>query len=267
MFTSKNAAWLIASAFVILAPWLQSAQAETARKPGTTFKDCPDCPEMVVIPAGSFEMGSNNGSKNEQPVHRVIIKKPFAMGKTEVTQKQWQAIMGDNPSGFKDCGDKCPVERVSWNDAQEFIDRLNTKTGKQYRLPSEAEWEYACRAGGNNEYCGSDNLAGIGWYGAYAKPEGNSGKTSHVVGGKKANAFGLYDMTGNVYEWVEDSYHENYINAPTDGSAWDGDGKERVLRGSSWNGRPAEERATSRERSLPIYQDDDDGFRVVRDLP
>ncbi len=266
MSTRKSAVWLIASA-IVLAPWLPCAQAETEIKPGAMFKDCPECPEMVVIPPGSFDMGSDNGNANERPVHHVNIGKKFAMGKTEVTQRQWEAIMGSNPSGFKNCSDKCPVERVSWEDAQEFIQKLNAKTGKQYRLPTEAEWEYACRAGGNNEYCGSDNLASVAWYGAYAIPEGNSGKTTHSVAQKKANAFGLYDMTGNVYEWVEDSYHENYNDAPTDGSEWQGNGKERVLRGSSWNGRPSEERATGREKSLPIYTDDDDGFRLVRELP
>src|SRR5208283_145707 len=112
---------------------------------GTTFRDCPDCPEMVVIPAGSFDMGSSKG--NEQPVHRVTITKAFLMGKTEVTQGQWRAIMNNNPSSFNNCGDNCPVEIVSWDEVQEFIEKLNAKTGKQYRLPSEAEWEYACRAG------------------------------------------------------------------------------------------------------------------------
>jgi len=121
-----------------------------------TFRDCPDCPEMVIIPAGSFDMGSNNGEVNEKPVHRVTIAKPFAMGMTEVTQGQWKAVMGNNPSSFSNCGDTCPVEQVSWNDVQGFLQKLNAKTGKQYRLPSEAEWEYACRAEGKQEYCGSD---------------------------------------------------------------------------------------------------------------
>ena len=117
------------------------------RPPGTTFKDCPDCPEMVVIPAGSFEMGGTGSY--EQPVHRVTLRS-FSMGKTEVTQGQWRAVMGSNPSKFSNCGDTCPVEQVSWEDAKEFVSRLNAKTGKTYRLPSEAEWEYACRAGGRN---------------------------------------------------------------------------------------------------------------------
>jgi formylglycine-generating enzyme required for sulfatase activity len=117
-------------------------------------------------------------------------------------------------------------------------------------LPSEAEWEYACRADGKNEYCGGDNLASVAWYGAYAKPVGNSAETTNRVAGKQANAFGLFDMSGNVWEWVEDSYYESYAGAPTDGSAWPGDGAKRVLRGGSWSnypqrarGHPHQERA------------------------
>lgn len=244
-----------------------SASAEAELKPGTVFKDCPACPEMVVIPPGSFDRGSENGDVDEIPIQRVTIGKAFAIGKTEVTQGQWKAIMGNNPSGFKNCGDNCPVEKVSWEDAQVFIQRLNTKTGKQYRLPSEAEWEYACNGGEKHQYCGSDNLDSVAWYGAYTNPKGNSINSTHPVATKKANAFGLYDMSGNVYEWVEDSYHPNYINSPTDGSAWAGNGRERVLRGSSWSGSPQDERAAGRERSLPVYRDDDDGFRLARNLP
>ncbi len=130
---------------------------------GKTFKDCPTCGEMVEIPAGSFDMGSNNGESDEKPVHRVTFSKPFAIGKTEVTQEQWYAVMGSDPSYFNGCGDTCPVEQVSWNDAQTFIKKLNAKTGKQYRLPTEAEWEYACRAGSQLEYCGSDNADNVSW--------------------------------------------------------------------------------------------------------
>ncbi len=145
----------------------ESGDAGTAA--GKIFKDCADCPEMVVIPAGSFDMGSNN-DPSEKPVHRVTIGRAFAMGKTEVTQGQWKALMGNNPSKYSDCGDNCPVEQVSWDDARAFIEKLNAKTGKQYRLPTEAEWEYACRAGGQHEYCGGDNPDSVGWYGALAKP-------------------------------------------------------------------------------------------------
>jgi formylglycine-generating enzyme required for sulfatase activity len=118
----------------------------------TSSQDCNDCPEMIVIPAGSFEMGEAGHT------HHVTIAKPFAIGKYEVTQAQWQAVMGKNPSYFRQCGGNCPVEQVSWDDIKQFIRKLNQKTGKKYRLPSESEWEYACRAGGRNEYCGSDEI-------------------------------------------------------------------------------------------------------------
>jgi formylglycine-generating enzyme required for sulfatase activity len=128
--------------------------------PSQVIKDCADCPEMVVIPAGSFEMGSNE-SANEQPVHRVNVP-GFLLGKTEVTQGQWKAVMGNNPSRFSQCGEDCPVEQVNWNEAQEFARRLSQKTGNQYRLPSEAEWEYAARAGSNTKWSFGDNVSQLG---------------------------------------------------------------------------------------------------------
>ena len=238
--------------------------ASASMAAGNIFKDCADCQEMVVIPPGSFEMGSNNGEDNEKPVHRVTIGKAFALGKTEVTQGQWKALMGDNPSKYINCGDNCPIEMVNWDDAQAFIRKLNEKTGKQYRLPSETEWEYACRAGGTHAYCGSDNMDSIGWYGGLAKPAGNSGKATNPVAGKQPNAFGLYDMSGNVWEWVEDSYHENYNGAPTDGSTWQGDEALRVPRGGSWSYL---QRAAKRGGSQPKYRFGTIGFRLARTLP
>lgn len=226
-----------------------------------SFRDCADCPEMLAIPPGSFEMGSNNGSTDEKPVHRVNISRAFALGKTEVTQAQWRTIMGNNPSNFKNCSDNCPVERVSWDDAQIFIQKLNAKTGKQYRLPSEAEWEYACRAGGKNEYCGSNDLASVAWH------KDNSGGQTHTVAGKQANAFGLFDMSGNVYEWVEDSYQDSYAGAPNDGGAWLGDGAKRVLRGGSWSVIPQPARAAYRFRNEPDFRGITVGFRLARMLP
>lgn len=268
---SKLRFFLVALTFVSL-----QAYAKDDRKPvekekggagmvaGETFKDCADCPEMVVIPAGSFDMGSNGGDDNEKPVHRVTIAGNFALGKTEVTQGQWQQIMGNNPSRYSKCGDNCPVEMVSWEDAQEFIQRLSEKTGRQYRLPSEAEWEYACRAGGAHLYCGGDNPDSVSWYGGMATPAGNSGKTTNPVATRQPNAFGLYDMSGNVWEWVEDSYHENYDGAPTDGSAWQGDGALRVPRGGSWSYL---QRAAKRGGSEPTYRFGTIGFRLARTLP
>ena len=249
--------------------------AKDARKPaakgnesvgmaaGKIFRDCDDCPEMVVIPPGSFDMGSEN-EPNEKPVHRVTIGYAFAMGKTEVTQGQWKSIMGDNPSKYINCGDNCPIETVSWDDVQMFIQKLNEKTGKQYRLPSEAEWEYACRAGARQEFCGGDNMDSIGWYGGLAKPAGNSGKAPNPAATKQPNAFGLYDMSGNVWEWTEDSYHENYNGAPTDGSAWQGDDTLRVPRGGSWSYL---QRAAKRGGSEPKFRFGTIGFRLAKTLP
>ena len=182
--------------------------------PGRVVKDCPDCPAMVVIPEGSFQMGERDG----QPGHAVRIERPFAMAKTEVTQGQWRAVMGANPSKHAACDD-CPVEAINWNDAQAYVEKLSSMTGKIYRLPSEAEWEYACRAGGRQEYCGSDDAGSAAWHGALVGG-GNSGGETHPVAQKRANAFGMHDMSGNVAEWVEDCYHDNFNGAPVDGSAW-----------------------------------------------
>jgi formylglycine-generating enzyme required for sulfatase activity len=214
--------------------------------------------EFMLIPAGSFMMGSTNGADNEKPVHQVTISQAFYMGKYEVTQGQWQSVMGNNPSHFKDCGGNCPVEEVSWDDAQNFINKLNeSNDGFRYRLPTEAEWEYACRAGTTGDYAG--NLSEMAWYSE------NSGSKTHAVGGKQPNAWGLADMHGNVWEWCQDGYHETYYGAPTDGSAWlsGGEQKGRVLRGGSWVSNATYLRSAFRGRTVPVFRDDDHGFRVV----
>lgn len=234
---------------------------------GNVFKDCLDCPEMVIIPAGSFDMGSNNHTKHEKPVHRVTISKPFAIGKTEVTRRQWKAVMGSNHKSVIDCRDTCPVEAITWQDTQEFILKLNAKTGQQYRLPSEAEWEYACRAGEQSKYCGSDNLSSVAWY---------KGNRPHPVGQKKANAFGLYDMSGNLWEWAQDKGHYDYNGAPTDGSVWVESETEtggHVLRGGCWGfGDLAASLLDAVVRdSYNIETDNEDsfyhGFRLAKTLP
>ena len=156
--------------------------------------------EFVRIPAGEFLMGSTSGDNDEEPVTRVRISRAFELGKHEVTQAEWEAVMGSNPSAFDECGGDCPVEKVSWDEVQEFIGRLNALEGEaRYRLPTEAEWEYAARAGTTaDRYAG--NLDAIAWYGE------NSGARPHPVGRKAPNAFGLHDMLGNVWEWVQDWY-------------------------------------------------------------
>lgn len=224
----------------------------------TTFRDCARCPEMVVIPAGSFNMGA------PPDTHPVTLRHAFALGRFEVTQAEWMAIMGRNPSHFK--GADRPVEQVSWNDVQAFIHRLNRRTGKRYRLPSEAEWEYACRAGHEDDYCGGNDVDRLAWYGALGEGGGNSGNASHPVGLKAPNAFGLHDMSGNVWEWVADAWHPGYAGAPKDGGAWDGDGARRVIRGGSWLDYPLLAQASFRIWAGAAKRSSDLGFRVARDL-
>ncbi len=235
---------------------------EAGKAPPKQALACADCPEMVPLPAGEFMMGAApseaGAGKDEQPRHLVKIK-AFSIGKYEVTQGQWKAVMGSNPSYFKQCGDNCPVEIVSWNDVQTFIKTLNQKTGGHYRLPSEAEWEYACRAGQDTLYCGGNDLDAVAWH------DGNSGNQTHPVGGKQANAFGLYDMSGNVWEWVQDCYHGSYQGAPGDGSAWGG-GAEcayRVLRGGSFGTYQFSVRCAYRYSNEPDVRGSYSGFRIV----
>ncbi len=203
-------------------------------------------------------MGSPSGDNAEKPVHEVCLK-GFKMGKYEVTQSQWRALMGSNPSRFSSCGDDCPVEQVSWNDIQPFLQALKRKTGLNFRLPSEAEWEYACRGGKANEnYCGGNEAGRVGWY------NGNSGSKTHRVGGKAANGFGLYDMSGNVWEWTQDCWNGNYNDAPRYGSAWhSGDCSRRVLRGGSWNYDDDGMRAASRDWYTADYRYIHSGFRLL----
>lgn len=231
---------------------------------GKTFKDCPDCPEMVELPAGTFTMGSNDSEPEEKPAHQVTLGHKFAIGKTEVTQQQWKLIMGNNPSYFEECGDTCPVEQVSWDDVQQFLKKLNEKTGKQYRLPTEAEWEYACHAGKEEEYCGGDKDDKVAW--TSTTNDSFLFNSPHAVATKGPNAFGLYDMSGNVWEWVQDTWHDNYTGAPADGSAWLG-GKMRVLRGGSWGKNSKTARATTRFKFSENYRDWSYGFRLALTLP
>jgi formylglycine-generating enzyme required for sulfatase activity len=225
--------------------------------------------EFVQFPPGSFMMGSNSALSNEKPAHKVTINYSFYMGKYEVTQAQWQSVMGNNPSHFKACGGKCPVEQVSWDDAQKFINQLNeSNDGFKYRLPSEAEWEYACRAGMTGDYLG--NLMQLGWYSENSGDEEGSylhryaTRETHAVGGKHPS-WGVYDMHGNVMEWCQDWYHETYDGAPADGSAWlsGGDQKYRVFRGGSWNFPASFARSAFRLMNSPDSRNDGSGFRVV----
>jgi len=193
--------------------------------------------EMVYIPGGTFQMGGTENS-SEQALHQVTVK-PFFIGKYAITQEQWQAVMGNNPSYFK--GAKRPVETVLWQDAVEFCAKLSQKTGKNYRLPREAEWEYACRAGTTTPFHFGETITPdlVNYKGNYpyaSAPKGLYRQETTPVGSFPPNAFGLYDMHGNVWEWCSDRWHDNYNGAPTDGSSWETGGSDYcVLRGGSWN--------------------------------
>ena len=192
--------------------------------------------EMVLIPAGEFLMGSPELDKDaflsEKPQHRVRITKPFYLGKFLVTQEQWEAVTGSNPSKFK--GPKNPVETVSWDDCQQFLGKLNAKSAAgvgNFQLPSEAQWEYACRAGSKTRYCFGDDESKLGEYAWYDK---NSGNTTRPVGEKKPNGWGLYDMHGNVWEWCQDGWDGYYKESPVDDPSGPTGGSGRVGRGGSW---------------------------------
>jgi formylglycine-generating enzyme required for sulfatase activity len=200
---------------------------------------------------------------DEKPQHKVRIPKPFYMGKYPVTQEEWGKLMGNNPSKFKQAGKKAPVETVSWNDCQEYIKKLNQKEGKTYRLPTEAEWEYSARggSGGSTIYTYGDDVSKLGDYAWY---DANSGNTTHPVGQKKPNSLGLYDMTGNVWEWCGDWYgKEYYKNSPNADPKGADEGEDRVLRGSSWNHSTKFCRLSYRINYGPNRGSSGNGFRLV----
>ncbi|MGV0034841.1 MAG: formylglycine-generating enzyme family protein [Candidatus Azotimanducaceae bacterium WSBS_2022_MAG_OTU7] len=240
--------------------------------PGSLFKDCDVCPEMVVIPAGQFQMGSNR--HNEKPVHTVTIAKPFAMAKTEVTFAEYdafaqatnRALAGDDGWGR---GSR-PVINVDWEGATAYAGWLSDKTGKVYRLPSESEWEYAARAGSTTKYSWGDSIncsqARYGHHSDYSGDCGNERKTA-VVGSFSANPFGLQDMHGNVYEWTQDCWNASYSGAPASGSAWtSGDCSRRVLRSGSWGFEPDYLRSAYRSGVIASFRGNFGGFRLAQDL-
>jgi formylglycine-generating enzyme required for sulfatase activity len=198
-------------------------------------------PDMVTVQGGRFAMGGNENN-NEKPIHNVTLSS-FKIAKYETTLAQWQKVMGSNPSGRKDCMD-CPVTAVGWDDIQTFIKKLNTLSGKNYRLPTEAEWEYAARGGKKSkrfEYAGSNDVNAVAWTFA------NSGSTTHPVGQKEPNELGLYDMSGNVFEWCNDWYDENYYDkSPEHNPKGPATGLHRVFRGGNRASEPAKSRVAYR---------------------
>jgi formylglycine-generating enzyme required for sulfatase activity len=217
--------------------------------------------QFAWCPPGSFLMGrpaGEKGDRDEIPQHRVTLTQGFYLGIRPVTQAQWQAVMGSNPSHFK--GDNRPVENVSWEDCQEFCRKLGAKEGKRYRLPTEAEWEYACRAGTTSEYHTGNReeaLKRAGWYGS------NSGSQTHPVGQKEANAWGLFDMHGNVWEWCLDGKHTYTSGDITDPQGPNDKDDARVLRGGSWGDDPSGCRAAYRGHTAPSARNLNFGCRVV----
>jgi len=217
--------------------------------------------KFTLIPAGEFNRGSEE-SDDEKPVRKVKINNPFYLGTYPVTQAEWKAVMGFNPSDFE--GDNLPVETVSWGKVQEFIKKLNVEEGTdKYRLPSEAEWEYACRAGTTTRYSFGDSESKLGEFAWYFK---DPGEKTHPVGQKEPNSWGLHDMHGNVGEWVQDKWHDSYDGAPTDGSAWEsGDGADRVIRGGGWFDAAGRCRSAVRYHNVPRSHYDYLGFRLLRE--
>ena len=214
-------------------------------------------PEMIFVEGGAFQMGSNAGDSDEKPMHYVSLNS-FSIAKYEITQSQYKAVMGKNPSVFKDC-DNCPVDNVSWNDVQEFIQKLNTQTGRIYRLPTEAEWDYAAKGGKNCKaysYSGSHDVNNSAWYSS------NSESKSHPVGLKMANELGIYDMSGNVWEWCSDLYgtYNNFLETNPKGPS---NGSQHVFRGGSWHFTQEHCRISNRLGSNSDLRAVDGGFRLV----
>jgi formylglycine-generating enzyme required for sulfatase activity len=219
-------------------------------------------PDMVLVEGGEFRMGWNNGGADEKPVHTVLLD-DFYIGKYEVTQHEWKLVMGSDSISCYIAGcDSCPVERVSWFNVQQFISKLNAQTNLDYRLPTEAEWEYAARGGIHSrsfKYSGSNEDNRVAWN------VGTSNSTSHAVGKKKPNELGLYDMSGNVFEWCSDWYSsgwyaESAVNNPTGPP----EGLYRVIRGGSWYYDSSGLRVTDRDSANPLYRYGYIGFRLCR---
>jgi len=220
--------------------------------------------EFVLVKGGCYQMGDTFGvgQGDEKTVHKVCVD-DFYIGKYEVTQGQWKAIMGNNPSEFSACGDNCPVENISWIDARDFVRKLNKKGGDKYRLPTEAEWEYAARSGGKNEKWAGTNSEGeldqYAWY------RDNSRQKTQLVGQKRPNGLGLYDMSGNVREWLNDYYGEHYYKkSPRNNPKGPASGRLRIMRGGTWNNPESSLIVSARSSQSPDHRFSSFGFRLAR---
>ncbi|MCI5117149.1 MAG: hypothetical protein D3913_04155 [Candidatus Electrothrix sp. LOE1_4_5] len=217
---------------------LETINERLAKLPGRIIANI----EFIYVPTGCFHMGSTTGENDEKPVHKVCLD-GFWIGKYEITQGQWRAIMDTKPPSNLLSGinfDNYPVENASWNDVQKFIFKLKNKTGKEFRLPTEAEWEYACRGNSDDKYCGGNDLDAVAWH------KDNSNNFFHPVGEKKANGFGLHDMSGSVAEWCADWYKENYNGSRENNPQGPINGSYRVIRGGGWNSMHTKMQATNR---------------------
>lgn len=219
--------------------------------------------EFVFVKGGCFQMGDTfrDGDAEEKPVHNVCVG-DFYLGVHEVSQGQWEAVMGSNPSRFRECGASCPVERVSWNDVQEFVRKLRETTGTAFRLPTEAEWEYAARSGSKNEkWSGTNSEAEVAQYAWFVK---NSARKSHPVGQLKPNGLGLFDISGNVWEWCQDWYHEKYYaSSPKYNPKGPDSGTARIVRGGAWDNAVRLLRTANRNWFDPGYRYSNIGLRLV----
>ena len=218
-------------------------------------------PTMMLVEGGSFKMGSNDSLKNEKPAHTVNLK-TFYIDKYEVTQKLWQSVMSSNPSSFRGC-DECPVEELTWDSIQRFLSKLNKLTGKTYRLPTEAEWEYAAMGGNKSKgyiYSGSNDIAEVAWY------KGNADSKTHPVGLRKPNELGIYDMAGNVWELCSDWYDPSYYKkSPADNPQNAKKAAYRVSRGGSWRSGPERCYNKARNRDIKDHHIANGGIRLVLD--
>lgn len=241
-----------------------------ATGPLASIKDCPACPVLVVLPGGAFNMGNNSSDPSEKPAHQVNLRAPYALGKYEVTVDQWNACVEAAacpriPSSVAASGNR-PMRDVSWDDAQVYLKWLGGLSGRTYRLPTEAEWEFAARAGTSTRY----------WWGEQMKPGNSSCKECGLpwtsdgppaVGSFAANPFGLFDMNGSVWEWVADCWHSTYKGAPSDGSAWDEPNcQSRVIRGGSWREGGGYMMSTTRFKYDATVRQSQNGFRVARSV-
>ena len=231
-------------------------------------RDCPTCPVLVSLPAGSFIMGANSGDPSERPAHRTTIGAPFAIGKYEVTVEQWNACVeaGACPRLTSNTAANTPVRDVSWDDAQAYVKWLSSTTGKSYRLPSEAEWEYAARGGTSSRFWWGEQMrAGNANCKDCGEPWSADGPAK--VGSFAANPYGLHDVNGSVWEWVADCWHNSYKGAPADGRPWDAPGcRERVIRGGSWRDGASYMPSSTRFKYGASVRHSQNGFRVARDM-